>query len=589
MLRSMILASLVFAAGCSSKKSKKADDPAPQGSGSAVAETGSGAGSGSAAGSGAGGADTPDPAAPAAPSAALEDLVAKLPKQDFAPAYAKSTDAEKTKAAQALYDEAVPLKDKSDWAGAEAKLLEALAADPGHEAARYLLASVQVRAEKADRGLALLVELQRCDGCEDAFNSARWDDDWRSQWDRPVFWQIGRLAPEGGEPAPGGDAAKDRVTCADGTTRKEVKTGKQIERFCLKGKDKHGLSELIDEAEGIDVLGEFRDGKQHGLWTTTRKSGDHTELSEGAFIDGEKHGLWTTDTPDRQSYDTFVNGKQEGLAQTHVRGFILSEVTYAGGELEGPSRTWSEAAEGKPPHLVSEGVYKAGKQDGVWTSYDEDGKTRELTFKDGVRHGPMVGYSKGVKTRTGHYEDGVRHGEFEYFHDGKSIAKITIDKGNGEWVRYRGDEVTQKGKLENDKRVGKWGIRARGTDTWAEGEYKEGKRVGPWTVALAADHAKKIAEGAFADDKRQGAWTFWREDGTKLATGSFVGGVLDGAWTLFDDKGEKPAQQLAFAGGKLTKIDGKAATPAQQEALPPTFGDKPEVLGASAPAPAPAP
>ena len=507
------------------------------------------------------------------------DHLAKLPKVDFVPAYAKSTDEVKLKQAEAPFLEARALHAKQDWAGAEAKYVAALGIDAGHLLARYYLAGVYNRTNRGERALALLVELTRTD-CA-CLATVSWDDDWATQFGEEPFWQALAIEHRG---TGGVDWVLDvdeapAFTCPPGTKKVGTWTHARRELYCAKGTVKHGPYAFVTKgwhAAEIDTseTGVYRNGKQHGPWSA--RTGMYSGWS-GAFVDGERHGVWVEyekESTKRLAYD---RGVQVGLEQTtDESGVIIAE------RRDGIHRTWKQADDGKtyfltdvtqfkdgkivhsisydgPGRISAQGPYLDGNKTGVWKFYAEAKLVQEVTYAADKKHGKEVFYGDdGKPTSIAHWDHGKRHGVFEYWHAGKLLAKTTMEQDTGDWIEYRDDRLMQKGRLVNGVRTGPWELDQNGQ--FDVGPFVAGKRNGAWTI-YADDRKTKQAEGTFKNDKKHGAWTVWRttDDGTKIeGKGGYADDKLDGTWKIIVDS--ELAQTLGFRKGALVTVDGRRAT-----------------------------
>lgn len=523
-------------------------------------------------------AATPAPVAPAKPPE-IEDLVEKLPAQDFLPKLAMGAPADKQRSATALNTAGLALYGKKDYAGAEAKYVLALAADPGHTLARYNLACIYALTNRVEKGLALLVELRSakdCESCVRAADLARSDDDWQAQWDKPVFWQVlehdgdvdvGAKDPDDDDEATDGDGTPV-VKCPAGTTKH--KQGRTIV-FCAKGGTKHGPYSRYEEgyelSEGVDQeRGAYKNGKKHGLWyaDATFQGG-----SEGPYVAGVKHGVWTEWHREERTTTAFVRGKPHGYSQTQRSlesggTMISAEQRYVDGVAHGEQREWNA----EPYYLRRTGTMEHGKPAGTWIEYDGPNRiSKQETYTAGKLHGEAVMYHEGDKRTVAHYDHGVRHGAFEWWNAGKLVGKTTLDHGTGDWVEFEGERLVARGKLVKDVRDGAWALDDRDHRGWSEGAFAMGKRTGRWTNWTDDTKAVKRWEGAYKNDERDGAWAFWRDDGTKLGKGNYVMGKVDGAWVIYDKAGTAVEQELVFRKNKVLKVDGERATEGHQAAF----------------------
>ena len=154
----------------------------------------------------------------------------------------------------------------------------------------------------------------------------------------------------------------------------------------------------------------------------------------------------------------------------------------------------------------SEGKFKDGSYDGLWTNWYESGqKRRELNYKDGQKHGLAAEWwPNGQKSAEQTYKDGKWHGLWtEWWPNG------------------------QKG---------------------SEGNCKDGKPDGLWTEWYE-DGQKKLEEN-WKDGKDDGLWTEWYEDGQKKLESNYKDGKPDGLWTEWYKDGQKKLESN-YKDGKL--------------------------------------
>lgn len=525
------------------------------------------------------------------------DHVAKLPKVDFAPAYVETSDPVAAAAAAKLHAEGVAAQATQDLATAEQKYLEALRRDAGHVRARYDLASVYNLTNRSERGLALLAELEKasCEACSDLLGRAKYDDAWRMQWDREVFWQLTlEIRP----------AVAERFTCPKGTKRVATGRGDDVTQWCEKRGVKHGpyhqAAFLVHMGEGSAFeYGQYDNDARVGLWAHSETYGANWL---GAFDDsGAKHGLWIDGDHKEHKTLVYVHGVAQGRTTTEYEGHLAFVGSYLDGKLHGPAMklqdmgvglyveaagdyaygerhgrwiSWSDAKT-----VSTDQTYERGKPSGRWREYLDGQLFSDATYDAGTLHGERVTYGLGGRTSVGHYDHGARHGVFTYWFDGKQLATTTMDHDTGDWIAYEGSVLVERGRLVNNAREGAWAFLDSSDNParWAEGGYVAGKRVGPWVFSMGAtrlesgsyaadqrtgewtiwNDGKPAARGPYVAGQRHGAWTYWREDGTVKAQGEFAAGKQAKTWQLFDAAG---VQTLTFRAGQLLTVDGKKAT-----------------------------
>lgn len=121
-------------------------------------------------------------------------------------------------------------------------------------------------------------------------------------------------------------------------------------------------------ASGAVDRGKLEDGRRHGPWSTQRADG--TKLEHAVY----DHGL--------------LDGERVEMDE---EGEVRVSIAYAKGVREGRYREW--ARRGELRVLSLEGLYAAGRREGVWTRFDEEGRPLEvLTYSRGEKDGPYALY-----------------------------------------------------------------------------------------------------------------------------------------------------------------------------------------------------
>ena len=205
------------------------------------------------------------------------------------------------------------------------------------------------------------------------------------------------------------------------------------------------------------------------------------------------------------------------------------------GNLDDALKKVGDKLSGEEPELVdsssTEGTYKDGKQDGLFTSWHDNGKKEsEINYKDGKQDGLYTFW----------YENGNK--EFEGTHN-------KDEKEDGLWTRWyengqKSNEQTYKdGKIdgleiqwhENGQKSG-------------EGTFKDGKQDGKWTHWFS--NGQKSSEGNSKDGKFDGLYTRWHENGQKKEEGTYKDGEYEGKQIWWDEDGNEIKWEF-YKDGKL--------------------------------------
>jgi len=267
--------------------------------------------------------------------------------------------------------------------------------------------------------------------------------------------------------------------------------------------------------------GYYRNGIKNGKWKWWNEDGKMD--SSGTYKIGIKDGKWihSTDIGNGKYEVKYTKGNidlatfTDNLGQTYS-GIPVNEepkadgqylyqeheynfskypeffATINNGEEDGMYREWHENGQKK-----SEGAYKDGKEDGLWTTYywyENGQKESEVTYKDGELDG----------LSTYWYENGQKKEEVTY-KDGEQ---------DGLWARWH-----QNGQKKS------------------EVAYKDGELYGLWTEWY--ENGQKAYEETFKDGELDGLWTWWYENGQKIGEMTYKDGKEDGLATRWYENGQK--------------------------------------------------
>jgi len=355
------------------------------------------------------------------------------------------------------------------------------------------------------------------------------------------------------------------------------------------------------------------DGKPEGYWKTYYPNG--TLKSEGNRQDFLIDGLWKFYTEDGEPKETIQymaakrNGEtkvyrdgqlrevsqyiddqrfgvavmydENGLLSKEIpfendlengRGYQFSEagditviMNYKDGFVRSSERInrvdklsrkqgyWKTFYEDKSVH--TEGVYVDDLKNGLFKTYDEEGKMVLLEkYVNGVLDTQAAEttvldikneYYPGGKIKvSGSYKDGKKHGVFREYDEEGTITGSTvyendeavsfgiIDKTGafeGDWITYYDDGTTRaEGIYENGLRVDKWKFYHPDGKVSQKGSYRKGKPHGEWRWYHRDGSIKR--EETYRRGRGDGEAVEYDEEGNVVAKGSYIDGLKDGDW-----------------------------------------------------------
>lgn len=222
-------------------------------------------------------------------------------------------------------------------------------------------------------------------------------------------------------------------------------------------------------------------------------------------------------------------GKLDGLWTYYwENGKDREKSYYKNGLKEGASEFWWSNGEKRSSYN-----YKADKLDGDFTVYKYSGaKDMVGTYKAGLMNGPCTLYYSNDKERVvANYLNGKLNGELKsYYWNGQLSTEYTttLDKKNGVTKEYYYD-----GKI------------------YAEGAYKNDLAFGNWK--LYYHNGKTMREGLYkTPGKREGVWKEYHENGNIAAEATYKAGKTNGTLTEYDTDGKKYNEKV-YKSDVLTK------------------------------------
>jgi len=159
------------------------------------------------------------------------------------------------------------------------------------------------------------------------------------------------------------------------------------------------------------------------------------------------------------------------------------------------------------------GYFKNGKQDGLWSGWNEDGqKDFQGTYKDGELDGLWTDwYSNGQKKYQGTWKDSRKDGLWtEWYKSGEERSKKTYE--NGFKVTYKNGEYGFKTLWWDNgqkKYEGTWDVH---TEWYENGQKKREKKDG-YFIKSWYENGQKESEGTWKNNKFISSKE-WNKDGT---------------------------------------------------------------------------
>lgn len=220
-------------------------------------------------------------------------------------------------------------------------------------------------------------------------------------------------------------------------------------------------------------------------------------------------------------------GKMEGTwTYYHENGNVKEKSEYKNGLREGSAEYWWSNGEKRGSY-----TYKADKLEGDFVRYKYSGaKDMAGTFKAGQLNGIVTMYYSNDKERiVASYSNGKLNGDLKsYYWNGQlsSESKTTLDKKNGIAKDYYYDgKLYSEGMYKNDLLSGDWKVYYRNGKVKREGNYKTpGKREGVWKEYH--ENGKLAVEATYKAGKSNGTTTEYDTEGRKINEKVYKNDVL---------------------------------------------------------------
>lgn len=192
---------------------------------------------------------------------------------------------------------------------------------------------------------------------------------------------------------------------------------------------------------------------------------------EGPLVDGQRNGAWTCwhDNGVLEAHLTYARGQLDGPSETFDRdGLPVAKGNYEDGLAQGAWDVWQEIGYFDTLSLRTKrsGHYVDSRPVGTWTGVwvvDGDPREGELSYVDGQREGPFrQWWPSGPQAVEGAFFQGSQHGRWKNWFDSDPPV-VSLDAGffygqyDGAFADYYED-----GKPKTI------------------GEYRVGTRIGTW-------------------------------------------------------------------------------------------------------------
>jgi antitoxin component YwqK of YwqJK toxin-antitoxin module len=166
-------------------------------------------------------------------------------------------------------------------------------------------------------------------------------------------------------------------------------------------------------AASTDVGGSYVDGEKDGPWTYWHENA--RKKAEGAYRIGKKVGVWTHwhDNGVKAAEGSWKGGRKEGVWNYwHPNRQRSTSGTYKNDKAEGTWIAWHENGRQR-----REDNYKDGRKEGVHYQWHPNGQKRiEGHFKDDLEHGRWTGWHDNgvIQVEGSTYENGKEEGVWTY-------------------------------------------------------------------------------------------------------------------------------------------------------------------------------
>lgn len=255
----------------------------------------------------------------------------------------------------------------------------------------------------------------------------------------------------------------------------------------------------------------FKDGKRVGSCISYHRNGQKDE--EFTFVDDKADGAFKSYYPNGQvkSEYTYKQGKYDGpYTEYFSNGQVWKKGTYKNGvEIGDFTEYWSNGS-----LLTQMNLDESGKQNGISTSYDFDGKKfEELEFSKGdlksVKYFDKAGTEKVMASKKGKTLDYVR--------------------------TYSNGKMSVKGTYVDNEKQGDWYYYDRYGNTTRKEKYKDGTLMDTLLLYFSNGQIKKMF--LIEDGDYNGLFLEYNIFGDLISEGTFSNGNYDKAWYSYYQDG----------------------------------------------------
>jgi antitoxin component YwqK of YwqJK toxin-antitoxin module/tetratricopeptide (TPR) repeat protein len=363
--------------------------------------------------------------------------------------------------------------------------------------------------------------------------------------------------------------------------------------------------QVVGGAASQRLAGWYDDGQLYGMGPGTvengkvKGTGEWLSITNQGAIDavgqhsaaGLRTGTWKVLRPDGTVERTFSyndKGERDGLSREfYTNGQPSADLTYRAGKEDGVLTVYNECGT-----RIGTRTFKAGNLEGPYTTYHDNGQVRmrntmRADKADGLEEGF---YRDGTLEYTTMLANGVKQGPFAtYYPDKTPERKGTHDKGenDGAFTEYHPNgTVSEEGRYNHGKQIGTWRTFFSNGKPSVEksydeagqlhGLYKDYDETGHLYADVEYAHGRVVRlryydrAGKLTSDqpvkKGRVAVQSFDANSRKYATGTYVDGQMAGEWqwfysngglreiTHYDNKGVKAGKsELYHYGGQLQR------------------------------------